>query len=58
MTTLWQLLDESAYRYGEKTALKMKRGYTVERWGYQHLRRASEGVAAYPRFIFSADWVR
>ena len=47
MTTLWQLLDESASRYGEKTALKMKRGYAVERWSYQHLRQVSEGVAAY-----------
>lgn len=41
------MLEESASRFGDKTALKMKRGYAVERWSYQHLQQVSEGVASY-----------
>ncbi|MBI4201826.1 MAG: long-chain fatty acid--CoA ligase [Chloroflexi bacterium] len=45
MNTIASLLEESAARYGERTALVMRQGYRTQRWSYERLWRTSGQVA-------------
>jgi long-chain acyl-CoA synthetase len=51
MATLWGLLEESARRFGSKTALKTMRGNHTDEWSYQRLRDFSERMAAHLRSL-------
>ena len=46
MQTLVDLLERSAERYGDSTALTITPGFREQRWSYERLRDFAEGVAA------------
>jgi fatty-acyl-CoA synthase len=46
METLWQLLDDAASRFGDRTALAARRGFRTERWSYRRLREFAVNTAA------------
>jgi len=49
METLVDLLRVSATKHGQRTALKAKAGFRIERWTYADLRRFADRLAAYLR---------